>query len=127
VKLQPDRIEGVNAIVACTADSVTVHDQTRLTPWQRSVIVPWRGEVAAWPRTRFEELQAADFEALLAWQPELVVLGCGRGTRFVHPSLTRALIGARVGVECMDTQAACRTYNVLVAEGRKAVAALLLG
>jgi uncharacterized protein len=127
VKLQPDRIDGANAIVACTADSLSVFDQNQLTVWRSSVIVPFRGEVTGWARTRFEDLQREDFDALLAWSPELVILGCGRGTRFVHPSLTRALIEARIGVECMDTQAACRTYNVLVSEGRRAVAALLLG
>jgi uncharacterized protein len=44
----------------------------------------------------------------------------------VHPALLRSLIGRRIGVECMDTVAACRTYNVLVSEGRRALAALLI-
>ncbi len=89
--------------------------------------MPWRGEVVAWPRSRVEELQREDFDALLALKPELVIFGSGRTLRFVHPSITRGLIEARIGIECMDTAAACRTYNVLVSEGRRAVAALIIG
>jgi uncharacterized protein len=62
---------------------------------------------------------------LLNLQPELVVFGSGSRLRFVSPQLQRALMSARVGVETMDTAAACRTYNVLLAEGRRVVAALL--
>ena len=71
-------------------------------------------------------MQAAHFEAILALQPELVIFGSGARLKFVSPALLRALIDRRIGVETMDTPAACRTYNVLVSEGRSAVAALLL-
>ena len=72
------------------------------------------------------DLQAAHFEALLALRPELVIFGSGSRLSFVKPALMRALIERRIGVETMDTPAACRTFNVLVSEGRSAVAALLL-
>ena len=63
---------------------------------------------------------------MLALAPELVIFGSGQRLRFVAPALLRPLIERRVGVETMDTAAACRTYNVLASEGRAVVAALLL-
>ena len=79
-----------------------------------------------WPPRRPEQLTPADFDAVLALAPELVIFGSGPRQRFVPAALVRALIDRRIGVETMDTAAACRTYNVLVAEGRSVVAALLL-
>ena len=89
------------------------------------VVVPWQGEVFAWAPLGFEGLSAEDFGLLLSLQPELVVFGSGSRLRFAAPGLQRALINARIGVETMDTAAACRTYNVLLGEGRRVVAALL--
>jgi uncharacterized protein len=74
----------------------------------------------------FADLSAADLAALLAHAPEIVLLGTGATQRFPRPELTRALTDAQVGVEVMDTPAACRTYNILVAEGRRVVALLLV-
>ena len=59
-------------------------------------------------------------------KPELVIFGCGARMRFAHPRLQASLINAGIGVETMDTAAACRTYNVLVSESRSVVAALLI-
>jgi uncharacterized protein len=68
---------------------------------------------------------ASHFDAVLAAEPEVVLLGTGARQRFAHPRLTAALIARRIGVESMDTGAACRTYNILMTEGRKVLAALL--
>ena len=73
-----------------------------------------------------EDLRDEDFEAVLALKPEVVIFGSGARLKFVNPALMRCLIDRRIGVETMDTAAACRTYNVLVTEGRCAVAALLM-
>ena len=127
VKLQPDRIEGVNAIFSTTPDTVSVNNQVGLQQWRSSVVVPFKGEVVAWPCTHHEALTREHFDALMVYQPELVVFGSGRKIRFLHPSLIQTLIAARIGVECMDTLAACRTYNVLASENRRVVAALLIG
>jgi uncharacterized protein len=81
--------------------------------------------VSAWSATSFESLTVEDFSALLALKPEVVLLGTGSRQRFPHPRLSQALVAARVGIEVMDTQAACRTYNILMAEGRRVVAAFL--
>ena len=72
-------------------------------------------------------LKAGDFAGLLQHRPELVLLGTGATQRFPHPRLLSALSDARVGVEMMDTRAACRTFNILIAEDRRVVAALIVG
>ncbi|NDU92220.1 MAG: Xcc1710-like domain-containing protein [Ferrovum sp.] len=74
----------------------------------------------------FSSLKENHFEQLLILKPELVLLGTGAVFRFPHPALTSCLINAGIGLEAMDTQAACRTYSVLASEGRRVVAALLI-
>ncbi len=74
----------------------------------------------------FDALQPEHFAALLPARPQVVLLGSGERQRFPPPRLTRALIEARIGVEAMTTAAACRTYNILMAEGRRVLALLLL-
>lgn len=83
------------------------------------LITPW---AEAWSTLRSE-----DFDVLTLRAPEIVLLGTGRRQRFPSPGMYKGLIKARIGVEVMDTQAACRTYNILAAEGRRVAAALLLG
>ncbi len=74
----------------------------------------------------WEALTEAHFEAVLASPPEVLLVGSGRRTRWLAGALCARLAGAHVGLECMDTRAACRTYNLLAGEGRRvAVAALV--
>jgi uncharacterized protein len=122
LKIQPDRLEGVNAITRHDAGRVWVNAEA----FDRSVLVPWQGTVQPWPADVLAELTAAHFEQVLALQPELVIFGSGARLRFIAPALMRPLIDRGIGVETMDTVAACRTYNVLASEGRSVVAALLL-
>lgn len=123
MKFQPDTAAGVNTI--------TRHEPGRIyvgtTPHSGAIIVPWAGDVLPWPVDGFDALEASHFAQLLALKPELVIFGSGARMRFVHPSLMAQLINAGIGVETMDTAAACRTYNVLVSELRSVVAALLVG
>lgn len=121
MKLQADRIEGQNAIARHGPGGVIVNG----TEYRESAIVPWTGSVRAWQVEAFDALTAAHFEAIAALRPELVIFGSGTRIRFVKPALLKTLIGQRIGFETMDTAAACRTYNVLLAEGRSVVAALL--
>ena len=121
MKMRADRIEGQNAIARHGPDGVVVNGVQHT----ESVIVPWSGAVEPWAAPDFESLSTAHFARLAALAPELVVFGSGARLRFPSPALLRPLIDARIGVETMDTAAACRTYNVLLAEGRSVVAALL--
>jgi len=82
--------------------------------------------VTGWTAGGFDTLSEADFAALVELKPEVVLLGTGASLRFPHPRLTRALTDAGIGVEVMDTPAACRTFNILAAEGRRVVAAVIL-
>ncbi len=75
---------------------------------------------------RFEDLSVQDFDVVLMRAPEIVLLGSGARLRFPAPALYAGLLKARIGVEVMDTAAACRTYNILAAEGRRVAAALIL-
>ena len=121
MKLQADRIEGQNAISRHGVEGVVVNGIEH----RQSVLVPWQGPVVPWGVGGFEGLTVASFEAISALQPEVVVFGSGERLRFPKPALLQTLMKRRIGLETMDTPAACRTYNVLLAEGRSVVAALL--
>lgn len=94
--------------------------------YELSVLVMPEVEPRAWPVTRFEDLTAEHFAAIAQDQPDVVILGTGERQRFVHPKLVTALSSRRVGVESMDSHAACRTYNILMGEGRKVTLALII-
>lgn len=96
------------------------------TEYRANLVVTPTAIDTGWAPAGFAGLAEQDFLALLAYEPELVLLGTGAAQRFPHPRLTAALHAARVGVEVMDTRAACRTFNILVAEGRRAVAAMII-
>lgn len=122
MKFQPDTAADVNLITRQEPGRVWVGP----TLFQHSVLVPWQGEVLPWAAAGPDELTAAHFERLAALQPELVIFGSGARLRFVAPALLQSLMALRIGVETMDTPAACRTYNVLAGEHRRVLAALLL-
>ena len=92
-----------------------------------SLIVMPETPPRAWDVASFEALGAAHFVQIEADAPDVVILGTGERQRFVHPSLIKGLVERRIGVECMDSKAACRTYNILMGEGRKVTLALILG
>ncbi len=94
--------------------------------FRRSVIVTPERLVSDWAPRTFGDLAEPHFEAIAELELEIVLLGTGRRQRFPHPSLTRSLLERGVGVEIMDTAAACRTYNIVMLEGRRVAAALLL-
>jgi uncharacterized protein len=91
-----------------------------------SVIVSARTLIEDWRPRHIGELTAADLEHVLALKPQVLLLGSGARQVFPAPQLLAQLYAARLGFEVMDTGAACRTYNVLVGEGREVVAALII-
>jgi len=90
---------------------------------QNLIVTP--EQLLPWSAASFDALTEADFDALLDLNPEILLLGTGPKQRFPHPRLTRSLAARRIGVEAMDLQAACRTFNILMAEERRVAAALL--
>lgn len=94
--------------------------------YERNLVVTPERVIEDWPAAGFDDLSASHFEFLRALKPAIVLLGSGAALRFPRPELSRCLAEARIGLEVMDTTAACRTYNILTAEGRNVAAALLL-
>lgn len=79
-----------------------------------------------WVVAGFDELNEAHFAYFVSLKPDVLLLGTGARQQFPHPRLFQQLTKAGIGIECMDTPAACRTYNILVAEGRRVIAAILI-
>ena len=117
-----ERGTDVNLIRACSAREITVREHVIRT----SVILSPADIVFDWPPRRAADLTAEQLQAVLALQPEVMLIGTGDRQHFPDPQVLAAVYRAGVGVEIMDTQAACRTYNVLVQDGRRVAAALII-
>ncbi|MBB5392959.1 MULTISPECIES: Mth938-like domain-containing protein [unclassified Herbaspirillum] len=122
MKLHSTETKQYQTVTAYDEDGVELN-AIRFT---HSLVVLPETEPAPWPVASFEALTVADFAQIDATQPDVVILGTGERQRFIHPKLIAALTARRIGVECMDNQAACRTYNILMAEGRKVALALII-
>lgn len=124
MKLHADKWD-VKSITAYGEGWIAVNGQRH----SHSLVLASSGQLLPWSCHRFDELTAGHFEQLASVTteaPELVVFGSGTRLRFVRPALLSSLMQRRIGVETMDTLAACRTYNILAAEGRRVVVALLM-
>jgi len=109
-------------IRAYSKGTVRIND----TDYHHSVILSQDQLISPWPIASLNQLQATDFQNLVALSPELVIIGVGDTFTFVKPQLLQPLYDKQIGVEIMTTDAACRTYNLLVGEGRKIVACLII-
>jgi len=121
MKFQPDAVQGPS--ISGYGDGwVAVNGEK----FSSSIIISSMGHRLDWNASRFEDLQAGHFEPFVDMGAELILFGSGPSIRFPQPQWLQALYARRIGLETMDTQAACRTFNFLAGEGRKVVAALLL-
>ena len=121
MKLQPDKFD-VPSITGYGPDWISLNGEKITT----SVVVGSRGQRFDWACSSFGELTPAHFDQLAALDAELVLFGSGLRLRFPQPAWLASLAARRIGIETMDTAAACRTYNILAGEGRHVVAALLV-
>jgi uncharacterized protein len=121
LKLHTDAPTSLNTVTGYGPGFIEVNK----SPHQGHLLLMPDAPAQPWQAKGFEALCRDDFDALLALRPEIVLLGTGRRQRFPHPRLTAALAQAGVGLEVMDTAAACRTYNILMTEGRRVLAAFL--
>jgi len=96
------------------------------TAYRTSVIISSEHGVETWPPLSFEDFAEPHFETIVARQPEIVLVGTGGRVRFPPAPLLLPFTERRIGIEIMDTGGACRSYNFLLGEGRRVVAALLL-
>jgi uncharacterized protein len=123
MKLTDNRIAGANLVRSYAPSEIRVGD-TVLT---RSCLISATQLITDWRPQTIEELTLADLEPIIALEPEIVVVGSGSRQRFPSNEWMAALLTRGIGCEVMDNGAACRTYNVLVTEDRKVVAALMVG
>ena len=122
MKLHPTTTQQYQTVTGYEVDWVEIN----AIRYDHSLIVLPEQAPSRWPVSDFDALQAADFAVIEALAPDLLILGTGLRQRFASPRLLAGLLGKRIGVECMDNQAACRTYNILMAEGRKVALAVIL-
>ena len=112
-----------NLVRACAAGEVRVREHVI----RSSVILSASEIVFDWPPGSVEDLQLDHLQAAFALEPQIILLGTGERLVFPAPAIGAAVQATGVGFEVMDTRAACRTYNVLVQEGRRVAAALIVG
>jgi uncharacterized protein len=122
VKLQSDPHSGANTITGYGDGYIEINK----IPYSHAVLLSSDGEILEWAVKSFEELSPTDFSQMASLKPELIIIGTGKRQRFPKPELLKTLIEARIGFEVMDSQAACRTYNILVGEGRRVLLALIV-
>lgn len=122
MKIHLEIAAGLNVVRHYRPGCVTVN----VADYRASLIVLPDRLVGDWPPQAFTDLRREHFEIVAALKPELVVLGTGARPRFPAPALIVPLIEAHIGLEVMGTAAACRTYNILVSEGRNVAGALLM-
>ncbi|HEY3327992.1 MAG TPA: Mth938-like domain-containing protein [Novimethylophilus sp.] len=122
MKLHLTRPEGNNLITGYGPGWVQINE----TRHSASLILMPGRILPSWPVADFEALAAEHFTAAIALAPEILLLGTGAKLRFPPAACLKLLIEANVGYEIMDTAAACRTYNILMSEGRNVAAALII-
>ena len=122
MKFEQDNAHGRNTFTGYGEGYVEVNRQRHAA----SLVVSADRVIVDWPAISIDALTADHFAAVVALAPEIVLLGTGARFAFPAPALLAPLRQAGIGVEVMDTPAACRTYNILLGEGRNVVAALVL-
>jgi uncharacterized protein len=122
MKLHASVTTGLMTITAYDSGYIAVNGR----PLTKSFLLTPKRLIEDWSPAGFDALGEADFATIAEIGSPIVLLGTGSRQRFPAPKLLRALIERRIGVEVMDTHAACRTYNILMAEGRDVAAALII-
>jgi uncharacterized protein len=120
LKLHAERAPNLNTVTGYGPGYIEINGARR-----RGNLILAASSVQAWSAAGFESLQPSDFDPVVSLGADVVLLGTGLRHRLVHPRLTAALAQAGIALEPMDTRAACRTYNILVADGRRVAGAFL--
>lgn len=105
-----------------TSDYIRVND----TRHQRSIVICYNAVLPDWNPESIEQLTDKHIEQILANDPEIILIGTGKQIVFPHPRILKQAYKNNIGVEIMDTAAACRTFNMLASDGRKVVAGLII-
>jgi len=121
LKLHAERLSHLNTVTAYGPGYIDINGAR----FAGNLILLAEQPVRAWGVDGFESLRREDFDLFLGLGIDVVLFGTGGRQRFAAPALTAGLARARVAIETMDTRAACRTFNILAADGRRVGAALL--
>jgi len=121
MKLQPDRTDSLS-VTAYTASWIAING----VRYTHNLLISSNGLIQVWPGQYVDDIQTTHLDLIAPAEAEIVLLGCGKKQLFPSAALMGAFIERRTGLETMDTPAACRTFNILAAEGRKVAAILLL-
>lgn len=100
--------------------------EVNLQRYMQNLVVMPQALILDWEATHFTSLSETHFKPLIAFKPEVVLLGTGDKHQFLHPKVFKGLTEVGIPLECMTSAAACRTYNILMSEGRNVAAALLI-
>ena len=122
MKLHLTTAENNNLITAYSADYIEINKQR----YTQNLIVMPQSLILDWQIVRFADLSNEHFKQIADLNPEVVLLGTGAAHSFLHPKHFQYLTNNGISLECMTTAAACRTYNILMSEGRTVAAALIL-
>lgn len=122
MKLHSDPQSSLNTITGYGIGYIEVNSKV----YPHALIVQPEGEISPWPVSAFADLSSDNLSSLCVFKPELIIIGTGKKQQFLKPELIKPLIQAKIGFEMMDSQAACRTYNILMNEGRQVLAAIIL-
>ncbi|MDH5408443.1 MAG: MTH938/NDUFAF3 family protein [Gammaproteobacteria bacterium] len=133
MKFNLEKSLGVS-VQSCQPDQITLQmlsqggdapvQETRVCT--KSVVLCPTGEVIDWDLNHFDALTESHFGLVWQHQPELVIFGTGQSQHFPAARLLEPFARSAIGIEVMDTTAACRTYNIVQSEGRKAMALLII-
>jgi uncharacterized protein len=119
--LAEELITGRNSIQAYQSDQITINERN----YNQSLILSATEIISPWPVTNIDELNTGHLQAIVDQQPEVVLLGTGEKQQFPNIDIIGYFANLGLGLEVMDTGAACRTFNILVAEDRQVVAAII--
>lgn len=122
MKIELDKIHSsYNRIDSYTADSIIINGK----PYTSSLIISPKQLILDWEPESFSSLATQHFDRITALEPEIIILGTGHQIHFPDEQIIAQILELNIGLETMDTGAACRCYNLLISEGRNVVAALL--
>ena len=122
MKFSEDYAIGTNVIRSFTDSTIDVNNKT----YDKSLIIGNNLLIDDWVISHIEQMQLEHWQDLVMHKPEVILIGTGSSLVFPHPSSYAPAIDMGIGVEFMDSKAACRTYNVLVSEDRAVIAGIIL-
>lgn len=122
MKLSEDYTDGSYVIRAYTSSVITVNNRD----YQSSLLLSNRTLLPDWPVQQVEDITPQHWQQILELKPQVIIIGTGERIQFPHPSTYATVIEQGIGVEFMDSMAACRTYNILLSEDRSVVAGIIM-